>query len=66
MDTLSGAVARYLRMHLASEGIDVTEFGKRAGKSKTTGWRQIKGESRMSIDDVEDYATALGWTLEDH
>lgn len=64
MKTLSDAVATVIRRELAGEDIDIADFVARAGKAKTTGWRQVKGLNRMSIDDVETYATALGWTLE--
>ena len=62
--TLSAAVATVIRRELAAADIDIAEFVERAGKKKSTGWRQIKGQSRMSIDDVEAFAVALGWTLE--
>lgn len=64
MKTLSDAVATVIRRELAGDNVDIAEFVARSGKAKTTGWRQVKGLNRMSIDDVETYATTLGWTLE--
>lgn len=65
MNRLSDAVARVVRREIADRQISNQEFAVSAGKTKTTAWRQIEGISRMSIDDAEDYATALGWTLDD-
>ncbi len=62
--TLSEAVATVIRRELAGQNIDIADFVESAGKKKSTGWRQVKGLNRMSIDDVETYATALGWPLE--
>ncbi len=62
--SLSEAVARVIRRELSVDQQDITEFAVRAGQKPTTGWRQITGRSRMSIDDVDAYATALGWPLE--
>lgn len=63
MGTMSSAVARVIRSELGDRDEDIATFAARAGKEKTTAWRHVKGRSRMSIDDVEDYARALGWTL---
>ncbi len=53
-----------IRRELGGDNVAINEFVERAGKKKTTGWRQVKGFNRMSIDDVEAYATALGWPLD--
>lgn len=65
MKTLSDAVATVIRRELGGDNVAINEFVERAGKKKSTGWRQVKGLSRMSIDDVEAYAVALGWSLDD-
>ena len=64
MITLSEAVAQELRAELAVRGWHMDELSARSGHTKTTGWRHIKGTSRLSIDDVEAYARGLGWTLD--
>lgn len=64
MITLSEAVAQELRAELAVRQWHMDELAVKSGRSKSTGWRHIKGKSRLSIDDVEAYAHGLGWSLD--
>lgn len=63
--SLSDAIAQVLRSEIAARGLTPAEFGRLAGMPKTTAWRRAHGETKITTDDLDCLASALGWTPED-
>lgn len=65
MSTMSQAVAQVVRSELGARQIEPSDFATDARMSKTTAWRKVRGLSKITIDDTQAFAVALGWSLDE-
>ena len=65
MSTRNALLAAEIRAEMARQRMSGRELARRVDKPETTVARYLRGETAMSIDDVEDFARALDVTTID-
>lgn len=63
--SLGQAVAQVLRAELAARRINGPTFAAMVGQSKANAWRKVEGHVKITFDDLDLYAAALGLDVDD-
>lgn len=63
--SLGQAVAQVLRSELAARRINGPTFAAMVRESKANAWRKVEGYVKISFDDLDRYAAALGLGVDD-
>lgn len=58
---LADAMAALVTARAAEDGISISELARRTGTGQPTMMRRLRGELKVTVDQWEAIAVALGW-----